>query len=341
MARLKPVATVLLLTCPSTACESQAGDADFVETDSAGVAILESFQPQWDDGHGWTVALEPELAIGAGPEGGDDPDNPPWGRVRGLNVLSNGSLVVGDASTSEVMVFDSTGQFTHRFGGKGEGPGELEDFSTVFACDGDTIIAADVYAYNYFDSEGRFLRRLATVDGRTQMPLSVFLRSGDCRRFLVTDRYRTAVPEGSQGLTYWDFAWTDESFAGRDTVERMIEGHELRYAEIFTRAVPWTTRVLPIRLAGDDLLFGYSQRAELRIVASDGALKRILRWHATPAPITTEERQEWNSQQVVGSESGRRIQLDDFPWLPEHKPFLRPAARRRRREHLGSHPSPA
>ncbi|MDE2677265.1 MAG: 6-bladed beta-propeller [Gemmatimonadota bacterium] len=322
MARLKPVATVLLLTCPSTACESQAGDADFVETDSAGVAILESFQPQWDDGHGWTVALEPELAIGAGPEGGDDPDNPPWGRVRGLNVLSNGSLVVGDASTSEVMVFDSTGQFTHRFGGQGEGPGELEDFSTVFACDGDTIIAADVYAYNYFDSEGRFLRRLATVDGRTQMPLSVFLRSGDCRRFLVTDRYPTAEPEGPQGLTYWDFAWTDESFAGRDTVARVIEGHELRYAEIFTRAVPWTTRVLPIRLTGDDLLFGYSQRAELRIVASDGALKRILRWHATPDPITTEERQEWNSQQVVGSESGRRIQLDDFPWLPEHKPFF-------------------
>lgn len=322
MTRFNPAATVVLLACLSAGCEAPQKVADFVETDSSGVAILESFVPAWRADAGWTVAAEPELAIGAGPAGGDDPNHPPWGRVRGVNVLSNGSLVAGDASTSEVIVFDSTGQFIHRFGGQGEGPGELEDFSTVFTCEGDTIIAADAYAYNYFAADGRFLRRLATVDGRTQSPLGVFLRSGDCRRFLVTDRYRATEPEGPEGLTYWDVAWTDESFMGRDTVARAIAGHEMRYEEIFTRAVPWTTRVQPIRLMGDDLLFGYSQRAELRIVASDGALKRILRWDATPDPITAEDRQEWNDQQEVGSESGRRIQLSDFPWLPEHKAFF-------------------
>ena len=323
MTRLKPAATGLLLTCLAAACEAPPEDSDFVRTDSAGVAIPESFRAAWEAEPGWTVAAEPELAIGAGPAGGDDPNHPPWGRVRGLNVLSNGSLAVGDITTSEVTVFDSAGQYTHRFGGQGDGPGELNDFSTVYACEGDTIIAADAYAYNYFDSDGRFIRRLATVDGRTQTPLGVFLRSGDCRRFLVTDdRYRTAEPEGPEGLTYWDFAWTDESFMGRDTVARVIEGHEIRYERIFSRAVPWTTRVLPIRLTGDDLLFGYSQRAELRIVASDGSLKRILRWHATPDPITAEERQRWNEEQPVGRESGRRIQLDDFPWLPEHKAFF-------------------
>lgn len=322
MTRLNPAATVLLPACLSAACESHAGDADFVETDSAGVAILESFHAAWETEAGWTVAVEPELAIGAGPAGSDDPNHPPWGRVRGVNVLSNGSLVAGDASTSEVMVFDSTGHLMHLFGGQGEAPGELEDFATVSTCEGDTIVAEEFRAHNYFDSEGRFIRRLATVDGRTRVPLGVFLTSGDCRRFLVADRDRTAEPEGPQGLTYWDFAWTDESFTGRDTVARVIEGHEMRYEEVFTRAVPWTTRVLPIRLTGDDLLFGYSQRAELRVVASDGALKRILRWHATPDPVTAEEKQEWNNQQVVGRESGRRIQLGDFPWLPDHKPFF-------------------
>ena len=269
MARFNPTATVLLVACLAGACEAPPEDSDFVQTDSAGVVILESFRAAWETEPGWTVVVEPELAIGAGPAGGDDPNHPPWGRVRGPRVLSNGSLVAGDVSTSEVMVFDSAGQFTHRFGGQGDGPGELEDFSTVLTCDGDTIIAADVYAYNYFAADGRFLRRLATVDGRTQIPLSVFLMSGDCRRFLVTDdRYRTTEPEGPEGLTYWDFAWTDESFMERDTVARVIEGHEIRYERIFSRAVPWTTRVLPIRLTGDDLLFGYSQRAELRIVAS-------------------------------------------------------------------------
>lgn len=316
-------ATVLLLACLSAACDGPTAAPGFVQTDSAGVAILESSLPEWDADRGWTVVAEPELAIGAGATGGEDPNHPPWGRIRRVHVLSNGGLVVGDITTSEVTIFDSEGQFTHRFGGQGEGPGELRDFSSVYTCEGDTIIAADQAAYNLFDSEGRFIRRLAMVDGRTRMPLSVFLRSGDCRRFVVIDDpYRARDPEGPEGLTHWDLAWTDESFIGRDTVARVPDRHIYRYGGFFTRSVPWTTRVLPILLTGDDLLYGYSLRAELRIVAPGGELKRILRWHATPDPITAEERQRWNEEQEVGLESGVRIQLSDLPWLPEHKPFF-------------------
>ena len=107
----------------AAACGSPAEDSGFVQTDSAGVTILESFDPAWDEEKGWTVAAEPELAIGAGVTGGDDPNHPPFGSIRGdVSVLSNGSLVVGDNSISEVMVFDTLGQLTHRFGGKGDGP---------------------------------------------------------------------------------------------------------------------------------------------------------------------------------------------------------------------------
>ena len=321
MTRLWSAVAGLSLACLAAACEGPAGGSDFVRTDSAGTAILESFRPEWEEEKGWTIAAEPELAIGAGPTGGDDPNHPPFGFIREVSVLSNGSLVVGDISVSEVMVFDTVGRLTHRFGGKGDGPGELADFGGAFTCGGDMIVAADPYTYNFFDSEGRFIRRLATIDGQTQTPLNVFLRSADCQRFLVTDdRYRTAAPEGPEGLTYWDFAWTDDSFMGRDTVARVISRHVYQDG-IFSRYVPWTARVSPIRVAGDNLVFGYSQRAELRVVAPGGEVKRILRWHATPDPVTSEERQRWNEDQRVG-ESGRRVQLRDFPWLPEHKAFF-------------------
>ena len=294
----------------------------FVRTDSAGILILESSWPQWEEGEGWTVAAEPELAIGAGATGGDDPDNPPFGRIRELSVLSNGSLVVGDISTSEVMVFDTLGRLTHRFGGKGDGPGELEDFGAVHLCAGDTIIAADAYAYNFFDSEGRFIRRMATVDGETGTPVNVYLTSGDCQRFVVTrDRFRPRMPEGPEGLTYWDFAWTDDSFTGRDTVARVPANHVYRDGA-FIRQVPWTQPVYPILTAGDNLVFGYSRRAELRVVDPSGELLRILRWHAAPDPITSEEKRQWDEDQEVGRESGRRVQLSDYPWLPEHKAFF-------------------
>ncbi len=310
-----------LVACLSAACEAPPAESDFVRTDSAGIPILESLSPEWEEGEGWTVAAEPELAIGAGVTGDDDPDNPPFGRIRGVGVLSDGSLVVGDISTSEVMVFDSLGRLARRFGGQGDGPGELEDFGAAHVCQGDTIIAADPYANNFFDSEGRFVRRLATVDGGTGLPVNVFLRSADCSRFLVTDdRYRTPAPEGPEGLTYWDFAWTDDSFRERDTVARVPARHAHQDG-VFTRFVPWTAHVSPIRLTGDDLVFGYSQRAELRVVSSSGETRRILRWHATPDPITAEEKRRWNEEQRVG-ESGRRVQLGDFPWLPEHKAFF-------------------
>ena len=179
-----------------------------------------------------------------------------------------------------------------------------------------------MYMHNYFDSEGRFIRRLATVDGRTQTPLGVSLTSADCQRFLVTDdAYRTPAPAGAEGLTHLVFAWTDDSFIGRDTVARVPATHVYQDG-IFTRYVPWTTPVYPIRLTGDDLVFGYSQQAELRVVSPGGEVKRILRWHATPEPVTSEEMRRWDEDQPVGRESGRRVQLSDFPWLPEHKAFF-------------------
>ena len=106
----------------------------------------------------------------------------------------------------------------------------------------------------------------------------------------------------------------------RDTVARVPATHVYQDGG-FTRFAPWTAYVLPVRLPGDDLVFGYSQRAELRVVAPGGELKRILRWHATPDPVTSEERRRWDENQRVG-ESGRRVQLSDFPWLPEHKAFF-------------------
>ena len=322
MTRLQTAAAALSLAWLAAACGSPAEDSGFVQTDSAGVTILESFDPAWDEEKGWTVAAEPELAIGAGVTGGDDPNHPPFGSIRGdVSVLSNGSLVVGDNSISEVMVFDTLGQLTHRFGGKGDGPGEFARFGTAWTCGGDTIVATDRYAINFFDSEGRFIRRLATIDGPTQLPLAVFFTSRDCQRFLVNDWYQTPEPVGAEGLTYRVLAWTDGSFLGRDTVARAPARHILQDGP-FIRYAPWTAYVSPIRGMGDDLVFGYSQRAELRVVSPGGELKRILRWRATPDPITPEERRRWDEAQEVGRESGRRVQLSDFPWLPEHKAFF-------------------
>ena len=110
-------------------------DESFLVTDSAGVVIAESFRPAWGDGGGWRVVAEPELSIGAGATGGEDPDNPAFGSIRGVQVLSDGRIAVGDRTVDHVFVFDASGRFSHRFGGEGEGPGK----STVLSQTGEWL----------------------------------------------------------------------------------------------------------------------------------------------------------------------------------------------------------
>ena len=230
MTRLWTAAAGLSLALLPAACEGPAADTDFVQTDSAGIPILESFRQAWEEGQGWTIASEPELAIGAGVTGGDDPNHPPWGFIRAVSVLSNGSLVVGDISTSDVMVFDTLGAAHPPFRREGRRSGRTRGFrSGVHLRWRHNHRGRSLYV-QFFDSEGRFIRRLATVDGQTRTPLEAFLTSADCQRCLVTeDPYRTPAPEGPEGLTYWVYAWTDDSFTGRDTVARTAARHVYQY----------------------------------------------------------------------------------------------------------------
>ena len=323
----------ILLLCPifgASGCNGSTADFPdeaFLVTDSAGVVIAESFHPAWEDDGGWSVAPEPELAIGAGATGGDDPDNPAFGWIRGLQVMSDGRIAVADATVAQVLVFDASGRFTHRFGGRGEGPGELRYLGGLRGCGGDTLIAASAHVFNFFDAEGNFVRRVPP-GGSGRAP-NVWLVSDDCRRFLVSE-VRMPEPAGEEGYSYDFVAWTDETFVPRDTIGALIigqyqpmtmEGGGLSYA-----GIPWTARS-PLPVGSDETVIGYGRWPELRFVTPAG-VKRIVRWHAAPEPITDEDRRRFEEEraaclarydgEAIPEESGCDS-LQDFNWLPSHK----------------------
>jgi hypothetical protein len=71
----------------------------------------------------------------------DDPDYG-FSFVRGVDVDEEGNLYVMEAQDQEIRVYDPDGELVHRFGGRGEGPGEftgLERFGVM----GDTVWAFD------------------------------------------------------------------------------------------------------------------------------------------------------------------------------------------------------
>ena len=69
----------------------------------------------------WTIV--PELRIGAVEE--DGPEN--FGTIKGITVDEQGRIAVLDAQAQELRIFGVDGKHQRTFGGKGGGPGELDD----------------------------------------------------------------------------------------------------------------------------------------------------------------------------------------------------------------------
>lgn len=118
--------------------------------DSAGVRIVENSAPTWPKDRGWTVVDSPLVDIGG--KGGEAAYE--FDQVRGPVRLSDGRLVVANASSNEIRVFDGTGKHLHTSGRAGSGPGEYQSIGGILLGPGDSVLVSDIP-----------VRRLTVLDG--------------------------------------------------------------------------------------------------------------------------------------------------------------------------------
>ncbi len=119
------------------------GPPTSVVRDSAGISIVESFRPAWEDpawadSATWRIDPEPLLDLARSGTG----DAHTFYSVRGMKRLSGGSLVILNAGSDEIRQFSSDGRFLGSFGGAGEGPGEFTNPRQLELA-GDTILVLD------------------------------------------------------------------------------------------------------------------------------------------------------------------------------------------------------
>lgn len=116
----KQALALLVTSVALTGCgEGSGSHAVPLVVDSAGVRVVRH------DGRPvgrLTVRPEPELRLGARPDGGDA-----LYRVRGGALLDGGGVVVANHGSSEVLYFASDGELVQRAGGEGQGPSEFSD----------------------------------------------------------------------------------------------------------------------------------------------------------------------------------------------------------------------
>lgn len=129
------VAATLLLT----GCEGDPGAAVISDVDSAGVRIVESYEPVWSDSSPWELVPTPALDLTESGEGTEHE----FFRVTDAVRFPDGRFVVANDGTSEVRFYTAEGRFLTAVGRNGDGPGEFRRIRTLSRMRGDSVAVYD------------------------------------------------------------------------------------------------------------------------------------------------------------------------------------------------------
>lgn len=311
-------------------CAPPPGSSPVTHLDSAGVQVVFSSDPTRDDGVFRRVDPRPELVLGLSPPAG--PGEPYlFDYIADIEVLEDHRIVVGNHLSAEVFVFDPTGAFLGKLGGRGQGPGEMVWTGEMFGCgSGDLLVTIQGRQLHHFDSLGVFVRTLRYGDdGRFRRVLGV---SDDCLRLLVAQ-----TGEGpelhSEGPVTEVFGWADTTHMEiADTVGILFGGLWMarpspRRGGVALNAVPWsgTDRVAQ---SGQAIVVGMGSEPQVQFFDSVGRLIRIARWGQEAASVTRADRRMYSKRRrdfvmATGPEGEALFpDLAAFRNVPDRRPMF-------------------
>ena len=305
------VATAAALLLATAACQDQNAPATRATQirGSADVRIAENPRPPEGSRLGWEIGPEPTVSIG----GAEGEDAYLFDRVAAAATLSDGRIVVADAGSNEVRVFDALGIHLTTWGGEGEGPGEFQDLHGLARWPGDSLAVWDYAPYggvSIFDPEGNLSRVLSFGADRSRKNITVLrvaalltddqARSGDGTGLRIRHRgYEIRDAEGGVSASLGTLPAGE--FFGFET-----RGRPVLMDVTFTRSV--------ITATWHDLaVVSPNHDYEIRAFETDGALRRIVRMEHNLIPAT---------QSLLALELGERSadeRLKAMP-LPETLP---------------------
>ena len=121
------------------ACNRSDGGSDgFTVRDSAGVRVVDNTAPAWRSGEGWSLDST-MVAIGTA----DGAEGQQLHRVSAAVRLGDGTLVIANGGSRQLLRYDARGTFLGASGGEGEGPGEFRALEWIGRARADSIITWD------------------------------------------------------------------------------------------------------------------------------------------------------------------------------------------------------
>ncbi len=315
----------------STACESPEDPTPYglraAVEDSLGVAIVENEQPAPDSRLPWRFGEQPSLSIGSVGSGEADQ----LFQVTDATRLPDGRIVIANAGSNELRVFNADGSHAGTWGGRGEGPGEFTSYSpaAVALWPGDSVAAANPWGgrLSLFDRDGNHGRgvRLGTSlrdildllpDGKivasgggglkaTMTGTTGLVRSNAEWGILAADGTLHASLGEFPGSEFWATFGSDGSLQG---------GRPHPFGRGTLGAV-W----------GDLVAIGVQDRYEIKAFSADGSLVRIVRREGDPESPTRADQDAYWERRYADLPDNERIErlneVKDMPLVDAYPAF--------------------
>ncbi len=270
--------------------------------DSAGVTIVESFAPAWDEDDAWQLSAKPLLEIGA-------TDGPPeylFNRIVGAVRLEDGSIVVANAGSQQIRFYNASGTHQRSIGRSGSGPGEFQSIGWLDRFRGDSLVAHDPQSARatVITRAGEFARAipLARHSSGGMPSLLDVAEDGTFIGSVSTVREPDDLASGmlSAPVTYYRLSPDDGSL--HDSLVTLPgQASHLQVTESSITVMRPLIGPAPHAAAtGDAIFIGFGGSFEIREFTPDGALQRLIRRAGDPRPLTESELAALREERLAG-----------------------------------------
>ncbi len=295
-------------------CEAEQDRMRATSTDSAGVVVVMNPQVNWTAWGDWSIGQQPILDLGG--VGADS--NYQFYRAESSVRLSDGSIVVANAGTGQLRMYDSDGLFLTSAGREGSGPGEFERIAWAARYRHDSIVVFDrrLVRLSVFDSEGHFARTVTPRDAAGRAITNAVGAFGDGTFLVIAEVVTDGLASGVFRPVWNLFRCTPEGEVG-DSVgsylgeESYLHAFRTGGAMDSPRLFGYTTA---LTVSGDRLYAGDTGDFEVRVHAATGELTAVFRRRFRPRGIDPEDIQLLQEQRLerVSNIPHLRDRLDEF-----------------------------
>ncbi len=286
--------------------------------DSAGVAIIENFEPQWGRGNSWRLADTPVVDIG-----GPDADSVhkisrPVGALR----LEDGTIVVANAGTQELRWFDRAGRYLLSAGSRGEGSIHFAALEWLGTTASGRVAAFDFgrLRLSLFDSAGNFEQSISLIVTFQAEPGSVRGVFADSSLAVIRDarhwaRSMTQQASTPEGLVRGPARVSRYSASGEYLNEiGTFKGAERIFTKSSTRILRVTSRpfgrATVFAVTDERVYVGTQDTYQVENYDMQGRLTAVVRVAREPQPVTAEIIERYVRGRLAGVHERERAQRE-------------------------------